>query len=251
MRETVTRLEEFYASSLGRAARDMAGRRLASLWPDLAGKNILGFGYCWPYLQPYQLTANRVVMAMPEQQGAMAHENTRGVSACLVMEQALPFSDASFDNVLCVHAAEEAENLPRLLRELWRVTRPEGRITIIAANRAGLWSRSERVPFGAGRPFSRAQLRSALNTAGFAPLVWSGALYSPPIARLARPKIIYATERFGETVWPGFSGLVLVEALKRLYIDPRDRPSGFVQRPSFGVRPIANRRADSYEVHDE
>jgi len=244
MRETVTRLEEFYASPLGQAARDMAGRRLKSLWPDLSGKNILGFGYCAPYLQPYQLTANRVVLAMPEAQGALAHENARGVSACLVMEQALPFSDASFDNVLCVHGAEDAVNLPVLLRELWRVTRPEGRIAIIAANRAGLWARSERVPFGAGRPFSRTQLRGALTMAGFAPLIWSGALYVPPMARLAKPKLIYATERFGETVWPSFSGLVLVEALKRLYIDPNDRHAGFVQRPSFTARPIANRSID-------
>jgi len=251
MRETVTRLEEFYASPLGRAASDMAGRRLKSLWPDLSGKNILGFGYCWPYLRPYQLTANRVVMAMPEEQGALAHENARGVSTCLVMEQSLPFSDASFDYVLCVHGAEEAENFPALLRELWRVTRPEGRIAIIAANRAGLWARSERVPFGAGRPFSRTQLRGALTAAGFAPIVWSGALYMPPTARLAKPKLIHATERFGETVWPSFSGLVLVEALKRLYIDPHDKPPGFVQRPSFNTRPIANRTADSYGVADD
>ncbi|MEP1229928.1 MAG: methyltransferase domain-containing protein [Litorimonas sp.] len=251
MRETVTRLEEFYASPLGRAAKDMAERRLKSLWPDLSGKNVLGFGYSWPYLQPYQLSANRVVMAMPESQGALAHENTRGVATCLVMEQSLPFSDASFDNVLCVHGAEEAENFPALLRELWRVTRPEGRIAIIAANRAGLWARSEAVPFGAGRPFSRTQLRGALTAAGFAPIVWSGALYVPPIKRLATPKFIHAIERFGETVWPSFSGLVLVEALKRLYIDPSDKPSGFVQRPSFSARPIANRTVDSYEVGDE
>lgn len=244
MRETVTQLEEFYASPLGQAATHMAGRRLKSLWPDLAGKNILGFGYCVPYLQPYQLTANRVVLAMPEEQGALAHENARGVSACLVMETALPFSDASFDNVLCVHGTEHAANLPFLLRELWRVTRPEGRIAIIAANRAGLWARSDRVPFGAGRPFSRKQLRGALTMAGFAPLVWSGALYVPPIARLAKPKLVHATERFGETVWPSFSGLVLVEALKRLYIDPNDNLPGFVQRPSFTARPIANRTID-------
>jgi hypothetical protein len=73
----------------------------------------------------------------------------------------------------------------------------------------------------------------------------------PPVVRLAKPKIIHAAERFGETVWPSFSGLVLVEALKRLYIDPTDTPSGFVQRPTFNARPIANRTADSYGVNDE
>jgi len=187
MRETVIRLEKFYASPLGVAAQNMVARRLQTLWPDLAGKNIMGFGYCGPYLQPYQKSANRIVLAMPEGQGAIAHENQRGVMACLTEEDRLPFSDASFDHVLAIHALEESQDLPGLLRELWRVTQPEGRIVVITANRAGLWSRSDNLPFGSGRPFSKTQLRRALSSAGFQPMVWSGALYLPPIKRLAKP----------------------------------------------------------------
>ena len=244
MRQNVTNLESFYASALGRAAQNMARRRLDSLWPSLSGQNLLGFGYCGPYLNAYQSSANRVIFAMPEGQGALAYENARGVSSCLVDEQALPFSDASFDKVLCVHAAEEAQNFPALLKELWRITQPEGRIVIIAANRAGLWARADHVPFGAGRPFSRTQLRQFLTQAGFTPLIWSGALYLPPIAALARPRFIGAMERFGEIIWPSFSGLVMVEALKRLYIDPHDTPSFFVRKPRFSVQPITQRNLD-------
>jgi len=241
MRQTVITLEKFYASSLGLTAREMAGRRLSTLWPDLSGRDVLGFGYCGPYLNAHMKTANRVVLAMPGGQGAVAREGQRGIIACLTEEDLLPFSDARFDNVLCVHGVEEAPDLPMLLRELWRVTRPEGRIVIIASNRSGMWSRSEKSPFGAGRPFSRTQLRGALNDAGFVPTVWSGALYVPPIRKLSQSGFSRGCERFGEMVWPNFSGLVLVEAIKRLYAEPKGHAKKLVMRPSFGTKPIANR----------
>ncbi|WP_418152576.1 class I SAM-dependent methyltransferase [Litorimonas sp. RW-G-Af-16] len=167
-------------------------------------------------------------------------QNQRGVMTCLTEDDRLPFSDATFDHILCVHAIEEAAHVPTLLRELWRVTRPEGRIVIVASNRAGLWSRSEKVPFGSGRPYSKTQLRAVLTQAGFQPTVSSNALYVPPMTRLAKPRIARGFEQFGEVVWPSFSGLVLVEAIKRLYAEPGSVERGLVRRPSFGASPVAN-----------
>ncbi len=241
MRETATRLETFYATSLGLAARDMAARRLSTLWPDLSGKNVLGFGYAWPYLNAYETTANRVVLAMPEGQGAIAHPGKRGIATVLCEGQALPFSDASFDNILAIHALEESETSKATLAELYRVLRPEGRIVVIASNRAGMWARAESLPFGAGRPYSRRQLKAALSVAGFQPTVGSNALYIPPVKMLARPKLVTGMERFGETVWPGFSGLVLVEAIKRLYVTPDNGHAEKVARPKFAGSPVMNR----------
>jgi len=241
MRATATRLESFYATRLGQAARDMAARRLQTVWPDLSGKNVLGFGYGWPYLQPYEATANRVVLAMPDEQGAIAHPGKRGVATLLCEERALPFSDASFDNILAIHAIEDASSARVLLSELYRVCRPEGRIVVIAANRAGIWSRAESLPFGSGRPFSRRQLRLVLSQVGFQPTVSSNALYIPPLKGLAKPKFSMTVERFGETVWPGFSGLVLVEAIKRLYATPDNGQAQKVARPVFGGAPVMNR----------
>jgi len=250
MRQTVITLEKFYASPLGVTARNMASRRLATLWPDLSGQNVLGFGYCGPYLTPYMKAANRVVLAMPGGQGAVAHQGQRGITACLTEEDFLPFSDGRFDNVLCVHGVEETPDLAVLLRELWRVTRPEGRIVVIASNRSGMWARSETGPFGAGRPFSRKQLREALNDAGFVPTVWSGALYAPPIKKMTGAGFTGGCERFGEMVWPRFSGLVLVEAIKRLYADPKGTAKKLVMRPSFGTQPIANRTVNQRIEHE-
>ena len=88
------------------------------------------------------------------------------------------------------------------------------------------------------------QLRTALSQAGFQPTVWSGALYIPPVKWLAKPKLIRGFETFGETVWPTFSGLVLVEALKRLYAETPGIKSRLVMRPSFGAAPIGKPAAN-------
>ena len=241
MRETATRLEQFYASPLGGAARDMAARRLSSLWPDLSGANVLGYRYAWPYIAPYEAGTNRLILAMPEGQGAIAHEGKRGIATVLTQGRALPFSDATFDRILAIHAIEEAETTAATLAELYRVLAPEGRIVIITANRSGMWARAESLPFGAGRPYSRKQLKTALRQAKFTPTVGSNALYIPPVRFFAKPKLMRGAERFGETVWPGFSGLVLVEAIKRLYAPSEGGHAQKVARPKFTGLPALNR----------
>ncbi|WP_147405874.1 class I SAM-dependent methyltransferase [Litorimonas taeanensis] len=226
----------------------MVSRRLSTLWPDLSGRNVLGFGFCGPYLEPYQASANRIVLAMPSGQGALAHKGKRGVITCLTEENLLPFANNTFDTVLCVHGVEETPNLRDLMSELWRVCRPEGHVVIIASNRGGLWARSDRSPFGAGRPFSRSQMRSAMREVGFHPTIWSGALYAPPLKSFAKSGILRGSERFGETVWPGFSGLILVEGIKRLYIEPHqgEKAKSLVAIPRFGGSPIANRTPSTH-----
>lgn len=238
MRQNVRDLESFYASRLGIAATNMVLRRLSTIWPDLKGRDILGYGYCYPFLTPYLENSKRVVLAMPGAMGGIAQRSSRGVMTCLTETTALPFEDAQFDNVLVAHGVEEAIMLPEFLRELWRVTRPEGKIIVIASNRSGLWARSERSPFGAGRPFSRKQLRSILKEVGFIPTVWSGALYIPPARFMTGKTVLNVTESFGETVWPGFSGLVLVEAIKRLYAEPSAIQKEGLKRRIFTPKPM-------------
>ena len=234
MRQSVQKLEQFYASRLGTTVQAMVSRRLHSLWPDLKDGDVLGYGYAPPYLQGYQDSAHSIIYAMPEDQGVARKMSERGNASVLTPDHYLPFAPGVFDKVLVVHGLEETPRLLALLAELWRVMKPEGRIVIIAANRAGLWARSDKTPFGAGRPFSRTQLSSALKSSGFVPLVRSGALYGPPIGKLSGPRMADGFEKFGETVWPGFSGLVLVEAVKRLYAGDGHRQKKRVLQPGFG-----------------
>ena len=158
--------------------------------------------------------AERAIAAMPAPLGCVTWP--AGKNAVLLCEEdALPFPDVFFDRILIVHGIEGAESLRPLLRQVWRVLAPEGRILIVAPNRASLWAQVERSPFGHGRPFSRTELDLILKDALLTPLRWERALYAPPLKRLSGNGAGW--EKFGPRLYPGLGGVHLVEASKSLY----------------------------------
>ena len=219
MRVDVLALQRFYASPQGEMARRMASRRLASLWPHADGLDVLGVGYATPYLERFRQGARRVTAMMPAEQGAEHWPGGNAVLTVLGDESRLPFMDSVFDRVLIAHGLEESEAVQRLLREIWRVMAPEGRLVVIAANRWSLWAQSDSTPFGHGRPYSRSQLAQLLADSMFEPVASTRALYAPPLRWGPLVKSAEAFERVGEFIWPAFGGLVLMEAVKRLYAE--------------------------------
>jgi SAM-dependent methyltransferase len=217
MRVDVLALQRFYATPLGEVVRRMAGRRLAALWPQADGLDVLGVGYATPYLDRFREGARRVVASMPGEQGAERWPGRAGCLTALSDEARLPFMDSVFDRVLVAHALEESEAVRPLLREIWRVMAPEGRLVILTVNRWSLWAQADGTPFGHGRPYSRAQLALLLSDAMFSPVASARALYAPPLKWTV--KAADAFERVGEVIWPAQGGLVLMEAVKRLYAD--------------------------------
>jgi SAM-dependent methyltransferase len=219
MRVDVLALQRFYASPQGEMVRGMAARRLAALWPHATGLDMLGLGYCPPYLEPYRTEARRVVAAMPASQGAEGWPGEGGNLSVLSDEFRLPFMDSIFDRVLVAHALEEADDPRALLREIWRVMAPEGRLVVIAANRAGLWAHADSTPFGHGRPYSRSQLAALLSESLFEPTASARALHAPPLDWPLVLAFANGFERTGQILTPGFGGLILMEAVKRLYAE--------------------------------
>ncbi|MGQ0531276.1 MAG: methyltransferase domain-containing protein [Caulobacteraceae bacterium] len=215
MRVDVLALQRFYASPLGEAARRAAARRLGALWAHTDGLDVLGVGYPAPYLDRFRTHARRVVAMMPAAQGAEPWPASAPVATALAEDARLPFMDAVFDRVLLVHAIEECEAVHAMLREVWRVMAPEGRLVVITANRWSLWAQSDQSPFGHGRPYSRTQLAALLGDSMFEPVVSARALYAPPWRWAAGAADAF--EQVGELIWPMQGGLVLMEAVKRLY----------------------------------
>jgi SAM-dependent methyltransferase len=215
MRRDVLELRQFYASDLGRAARTMVSRKLVEAWGDAHAQDVLGLGYATPFLAAFQAKARRVVAAMPAQQGVEVWPGGRRNQAALVAEDALPFANALFDRILVVHAIEESPDPNALLREVWRVLAPSGRVIVTVASRNGPWANFEKTPFGHGRPYSRAQLAELLRDAELEPSGWTRALYVPPVAWMAR--WAEGFEQVGSRLWPGVSGLVLMEAVKQTF----------------------------------
>ena len=209
-------LSAFYDQPLGLVTRRALLRRLRTMWPDLRGLRILGYGFAIPYMRPLVLDAERMVALIPAPQGAVAWPPERALVA-LGDEDALPFPDAVFDRVLMVHGLEQAEATRPLLRQIWRVMAPAGRLIVIAPNRASLWAQIERSPFAHGRPFSRGQLDRLLQESMFVPEQWASALYFPPLQSRRLVRTGRSWDRLGGALWPGFAGVHLVEASKSLY----------------------------------
>jgi len=198
----------------------MIGRKVLQAWGDLHGLDVLALGYATPFLGQGQTYARRVVAAMPGAQGVEAWPAGGHNLACLADEGSLPFPNALFDRILIVHGLEEADSPVGFLREAHRVLAPSGRVIIAAAARNGLWANAETTPFGHGRPFTRRQLEQLVRDAELEPMAWSRALYAPPAAWLTRRAGLF--EQLGARLWPGFAGLILLEAVKQTFaVKPR------------------------------
>ena len=209
-------LLEFYASPVGQVARRVISRRLREVWPDVKGTRLLGYGFAMPYLRSFAADADLVTALIPEQLGPVAWPAEASLSV-LAQEDALPFPDAMFDRVLVVHGLESAEALRPLLRQLWRVLAPSGKLLLVAPNRTSLWAQVERSPFAHGRPFNRAQLDALLRDTLYAADRWDSALMMPPLQsrRLLGRGISW--EKIGRRVWPALAGVHIVEATKSMY----------------------------------
>ena len=142
---------------------------------------------------------------------------SRGRSA-LAREGELPLADGSVDRVLLVHALECCTNVPRLIREVWRVLADGGRLIVVVPNRRGLWSLSDRTPFGHGQPYSTGQLQRTLNGHLFATRAERTALFLPPFRSHLLLRLALPVERLGLGFARRFAGVVMIEAEKQIYV---------------------------------
>ncbi len=177
MYQDVVELRAFYDTPLGRITARLIRSQIAALWPDIKGLDVMGLGYAPPYLDVFRSRASHVISIMPGPQGVIcwprnnaASENAgsenedeqqaeghryKGNLTALAHEGNLPLKDATFDRILMIHILEHSEQSRQLLREVWRTLAPGGRVIVVVPNRVGFWTRTDRTPFGHGKPFSR------------------------------------------------------------------------------------------------
>jgi len=240
-------LREFYAQPIGQVARRMIRQNLRQIWPDVSGLDVLGIGYTTPYLGLFRHEARRTVAAMPARQGVLHWPPGEPGLTALVDESDLPFADLSMDRVVLVHALECSQNLRQMLREAWRVLSDSGRLIIVAPNRRSLWSRLESSPFAHGQPYSPSQLSRLLRDNMFTPVQSRVGLFVPPSHVRLVLSSARAWEGIGNRLFPGFGGVVMVEAAKEIYAGqvtkkrPAKRRFALVP-PSRGQGRLGNRR---------
>lgn len=213
----VVDLREFYSRRLGIVARQMINRGIRERWPNAEGQRVLGIGYPTPYLGLFREDAERCIAFMPAAQGVLKWPTGRPALASLVDEFSLPLPDAAVDRILLVHALEMSDDPAALLREIWRVLSPSGRVMAVIPNRRGVWTRSDNTPFGHGRPYSRSQITDLLRQTWFTPTGWGEALFMPPYAGRWVLKSAQMWERAGAALSLPFAGVHIVEATKQVY----------------------------------
>lgn len=213
----VVDLRDFYTTALGGIVRPLLGTHIRKLWPAVTGDRILGLGYATPYLGVFAGEAERLIAFMPAAQGAVNWPGGGPSSSALIVEDMLPLEDGSIDRVLLVHALEMVNDPTSVLKEIWRVLSPGGRILAVVPNRRGLWARVDTSPFGYGRPYSRGQLTKLLRESLFSPTAWDVALHMMPVQRRRFIRAGVRWEALGARLWPAFAGVILVEATKHLY----------------------------------
>jgi SAM-dependent methyltransferase len=210
-------LRDFYSQRLGIVARRLINRGIQACWPDAQGQRVLGLGYPTPYLGLFRENSERCIAFMPAAQGVLKWPTARPTLATLVDEFSLPLPDAAVDRVLLVHALEMSDDPEGLLREVWRVLAPSGRVMAVIPNRRGVWTRTDATPFGHGRPYSRSQITQLLRQTWFTPTAWGEALFVPPVAGSWFLRSAMAWERVGAALSLPFAGVHIVEATKQVY----------------------------------
>lgn len=207
----------YYRTRLGRSAQRAVRDQVESFWTDVSGQTVVGFGFAVPVLRGFLPDARRVIALMPGPQGVMPWPAGKPNLSVLCEETLWPLGSGQVDRLIVLHGLETSEDVSALLSECYRALAPHGRALFVVPNRAGLWSRNDRTPFGFGRPYSLTQLEAQLRAHDFVPAGHGAALFQPPSERPFWRRMGPLLERAGRSITGRFAGgILIVEATKRV-----------------------------------
>ena len=222
----------YYRSPLGRAAQSVIRTELVELWPQVTQQNVVGFGFAAPLLRPFLADAQRVVSLMPGPQGVMPWPSGQPNISVLCEDTLWPLPSGQADKLVVLHGLETSENPSGLLEECWRVLAPSGKAVFIVPNRTGLWSRSDRTPFGFGRPYTMSQLEAQLRRHRFNTERGLSTLYQPPSNRRLWRKSARFFEKAGHKIpMLAAGGALMVEVSKQMQAPVGPGLSAKVKQP--------------------
>ena len=214
-------LKMFYASAQGRVVAESIYARIRECWGEPhEGERILGVGFTHHYLAHCLGHAERVINLMPAAQGAIhwpMEQTEYGNLTFMASEGEIPLAEESVHRILLVHSLENTEQLRQIMRELWRVLAPGGRILAVVPNRQGKWARQPGGPFAHGHSFTASQLRKLMREHQFTPSESHYALFTPPLRLNFILKSRAVFESIGNRLCPVFGGVLLMEGEKQIY----------------------------------
>lgn len=162
-------------------------------------------------------TAALPAVLMPAETGALAWQGPAGITVASIDSAAWPLASEMCDRILVIHALEHVRDQQGFLDEAWRCLRGSGELVLIVPHRRGFLARTEKTPFGQGRPFSRRQIIRQLEQAGFEVAASRPSLCMPAFALGLPNGVRVKLNRLGRFIWPMFGGVLMIRATKKLY----------------------------------
>lgn len=210
-------MKAFYNSRAGRLVGRILAEHVSRMWPDMAGLGLVGYGYPLPLFKAYEGARGRASVLMPNTLGV--HHWPEGLQGrtALCAEGEWPLPTESIDRIIIFHGLEHADMPEGVMQEAWRVLKSNGRMMLILPHRMGLWARADWTPFGHGTPFTSGQVRNLLQASLFVQERTERALFMPPFHSFLALRSAYQFESFGRFLFPGLSGVYIVEASKQIY----------------------------------
>ncbi|MBY0354562.1 MAG: class I SAM-dependent methyltransferase [Rickettsiales bacterium] len=213
----VVSFRQWYSSPLGSRVRIELGNAMRRFWPDCRGDMLAGLGFTLPYLRIFQQDSSAVLPMMLREQGAIYWPADGDNRSLLVQDSALPLGDNMAQRLIVIHTLEHSHHVINVLKEVWRVLAPGGRVLLIVPNRRGIWSQSASTPFGCGQPYTAMQLRHRAYAVGLTFVDTMNALYFPPLTWKWMLALAPCWELLGRLFLPGAGGVVLLEMEKQIY----------------------------------
>ncbi len=201
--------KEWFDSDIGRYVLERE-----QVWFDLTSADIFGFNA----MQIDQchvdfLRANRMPFRFSTSVGG---GNLRS------RPEELPIASQTVDLIAMPHALEFSPNPHRLLREVERVLRPEGRLLLAGFNPLSLWGlrrltgSRQRYPWN-GHFLHLARIKDWLSLMGFELLSGRMACYAPPVDNSRWLHGFRFMEAAGDRWWAMGGGVYLLHAVKRVH----------------------------------
>ncbi|MBV8061140.1 MAG: methyltransferase domain-containing protein, partial [Alphaproteobacteria bacterium] len=127
----IVEMREFYDTTTGQAVRRILSNRIGQIWPHLQCEKIAVLGYGVPVLRPLFRPTLSFMAMMPSEQGVVYWPREGPNISCLTELNDLPLPDECVDRVIMMHGLEGAAEPHDVLREAWRILKPQGRFLAI------------------------------------------------------------------------------------------------------------------------
>ena len=221
MHPDVVFMYDFYQTVSGGLAKRVILETLDDFWQDLSPHLVCGLGYSDAYFDIYHQRGIRCLSLQSVYSGIYARQPHNDYGAVMIDDNHLPLSDNSQERILCVHLLEHAASPHHFISEISRILSPTGEAIIIVPNRRGLWARFEQTPFGCGKPYTKRQLKDALEACNLHITQQTSALFFPPKEYGSLRLYVNVMEYIGRNFLSYCGGVHIIKVIKRSYIPPQ------------------------------